>query len=205
MFEEYEIKKKEWLDMQGSWRKEEAELRKKYKHVTDSPYPISLSEEEKDAFVRYMDKNKAFRKEIADQYGEEMEFRFLVSVDYERQEGEYKWLEGIGAIDVSIVDIIKSLNEWGYKTKYSCSGIQKEHKGSECSGYISFEIDHFTTEEELRKAGFASRMFIEKITHINQATRVHLLIRNPYEKDRQIKKGWRQFMKEIEKVHKKRK
>lgn len=57
------------------------------------------------------------------------------------QEGDYREVTGIGKIDRSIADFIEELNQRGYPTLSSCSGVRLEHpKNAEPStGYLSFE------------------------------------------------------------------
>ena len=59
------------------------------------------------------------------------------------QQGDYRVVEGIGKIDSSIADFIEELNQKGYQTLSSCSGLKKEHpkEAKPPTGYLSFLHD----------------------------------------------------------------
>lgn len=69
------------------------------------------------------------------------------------QEGEAVEVEGIGLIDKSIARLVEKLNQKGYVTLASCSGLLSEHppKNEQMKGYLSF------------RAGDGKEAFIESV------------------------------------------
>lgn len=54
---------------------------------------------------------------------------------------EYLEVEGVGKIDKSIAEIIEFLNNKGFVTLASCSGMKSEHDEKDISkGYVSFDL-----------------------------------------------------------------
>lgn len=64
------------------------------------------------------------------------------------------FVEGIGEIDTGIACLVRALNQAGYKTSFSCSGLWSEHQRIEgavsailVDGYIRFSANALTGEQ----------------------------------------------------------
>lgn len=102
-----------------------------------------------------MDEVREFAQAFKDG-GNEGEYNVIKMVlGVAEQAGDYVEVEGIGKIDVSIADFIQALNEQGFKTLSSCSGLAKEHTKLDIpyrlNGYVSFVPNEKI--KEVKKAG----------------------------------------------------
>lgn len=187
------------------WKMKKKKLREQNHIETDNftheqmeMFRVAFSEEFRESILKIED-------EIEELYGEKVLYEFLCSVDYYHPNGEWEWVDGIGAIDKSLVFVIKRLNELGYKTKYCCSGIRSEHKSNVKEGYIMFECDDKNTRRDVRKAAFKTRMLVEVTKEITYKDKTmnkseKITIRNEQKYDWQTKRKWKKFLKEIEKI-----
>ena len=66
----------------------------------------------------------------------------------------------IKKVDNGIRDLVKLLNEKGFKTDYSCSGLMEDHKVflRYGTGYISFLPMSLKKEEDLKKIALSSHL-----------------------------------------------
>lgn len=113
------------------------------------------------------------------------------------QEGIAEEVEGIGLIDRTIAPIIRKLNEQGYATIASCSGLSKDHPNQKetMKGYLSFESDK---QRDVIIEAVAERLGIpiEKGKTYFQPS---ITLRFLGQSDEEIERKWRSFDKELEK------
>lgn len=192
MFIDYNEKVKRYNEIRNEWNRNEEILKKKRRNLKSENEVFFLeSKEELRQFFEYVDKLKKVENEIVSKYGEEMLFKFQISVGFIKQDGEYIWIEGIAGIDKSIVELIKKLNDLGFETKYCCSGVEGEHKNNPEYGYITFQklnSDNFHILKNLAiDNGFEVLNFKEC-----------LHIRNEEKNDERIIEKWNNFMTVLE-------
>ena len=78
-----------------------------------------------------------------------------------------------GEVDYSIAGIIESLNEAGYKSTYSCSGLKKDHPFKDVKpdgGYISFLIHEngMKALSFIKKAAVRLNLTVEERQHSSE-------------------------------------
>jgi len=105
-------------------------------------------------------------------------------------------------IDNGIRDLVKLLNEKGFKTDYSCSGLMEDHKifKRQGTGYISFLPMSVEKEEELKKItlschlGFGGRDDVQDVNFdengkmiLTQSDNERCMIINSFEEKNVVK------------------
>jgi selenocysteine lyase/cysteine desulfurase len=116
-------------------------------------------------------------------------FKFVMGLG--EQEGEYIEIEGIGKIDKTIASFVQELNQMGFHTLASCSGILEEHpqQTERISGYLSFLFD--------KEQSKIVKQFAKELGLIYQEGECYLkpafTIRIKGETDEEIRNKWRQL------------
>lgn len=205
MFLNYEESKKEWLSIMGKWEIKKEKLNEQHPEVVERSW--EQLQIHREGFLEFRDDIMKIEDEIKEKYGEKTLYEFLCDVGFCPPDGEWEWVEGIGAIDISLADIIKHLNEMGYPTKFCCSGIRKEHRNAKnmnyVKGYIMFDCNDQRVLHDVREAAIKLRMYAESIlTPFSEPKKESqtITVRNVHTYDWQIKWKWKRFIKEMEKI-----
>lgn len=204
MFEEYNVLAQKFAALVQGIKKEEEENKELAKSKG-----LSFEEKmvlDKASYAPYHKRMKEIEDFITQTYGANMYFEFCQSVGWGVHNGAYQWVEGIGPIDVFIVELIKALNERGFLTKFSCSGVKSEHEKEPYSGYIMFGELTEKQMQQMKKLAFKHGFFVmlKEKTQVEGMKIIHrdkqFLIYNEEENDEAIKNKWQCFYEDVLKL-----
>ena len=153
----------------------------------------SVNKSRKDIPKTWQDDFGYVRKQLAQSLGKNLKKAGLNPLETE--------VKGIGKVDQGVARLISTLNKRGYRTAYSCSGLEEDHRDDteNCTGgYISW-IKEWLTPKQITKIKDAAKhagMDIvdrKKLNEIDVRPDILVVLRESLQTDKAKKQAWRKF------------